>query len=78
MTEKKLLACPVCNQTDFLRANVMQDVDVTVDEHGDMDSGFGFSCPEIDESGELFCSRCGSHLRLNWTPENNRHIVLAE
>jgi hypothetical protein len=75
--KKKLLACPVCRRVSYLRANVMQDVDVTVDKAGRIERGFEFSTAEIDDSGELFCSRCGSHLRLKQTRRNHR-LVLDE
>lgn len=78
MNKEKLLACPVCNQTDFLRASVRQDVDVTVNENGDIDNGCDFSDPDLDESGELFCSQCASHLQLTWTEQKKHHIVLDE
>jgi uncharacterized protein YbaR (Trm112 family) len=76
--KKKLLPCPVCRHASYLRANVMQDVDVTVDKDGSIENGFDFSSPEIDDSGELYCSKCGSHLRLNWTERRKHHLVLDE
>jgi hypothetical protein len=73
MTTKKetLLACPVCHKAEFLRTNVMQDVDVTVDEAGGIKNGFDFSSLEIDDSGEFFCSQCGSHLRLRFAKDTH-------
>jgi len=72
---KQSLACPSCNKSEFLRANVMQDVDVTVDEARHMENGFGFSSPEVDDSGELYCSHCGSHLALHFEAGTHRLLL---
>jgi len=74
-TITKPLACPSCHNAEFLRANVMQDTSVTVNDAGAIRDGYDYSLPELDDSGELYCSHCGSHLRLHHEGGNYRLIL---
>lgn len=74
---KKLLACPVCHERDFLRATVREDAAVTVNEDGKILEEPDYPHPLLETSYELYCSNCGSYLLVQQAGDVHRLVTLS-